>query len=405
MSPDFLVIGAGVVGISIARELRRRFTASVLVIDKEDGPARHASGRNSGVIHAGVYYGAGSLKARLCVEGNRRLRAYCAEKNIAINAAGKVVVARSAEDLPGLDELHRRSTANGVNVTWLDQKSLTEVEPSARTVDKALFVRDTAVVNPLEVVQAMASDAVAEGVQFRFGDAWTGMGRDGNVLTSQGPISCGHLVNCSGLHADRIAHACGVGMEYRVLPFRGGYYSLSPRSAIAVRGNIYPVPDLRNPFLGVHFTRRADGTVIVGPTALPLLGREQYSGLKGVNGEDAVWQLRFLGSLFRRNVDHFRAVALRELVKATRPGFFREACGLVNGLRPSDLLPGKSPGIRAQLVNIESMELINDFVIRPGPRSTHVLNAVSPAFTCSLPFAEHVATQIDRASAEVGPHA
>lgn len=394
MSPDFLVVGAGVVGISIARELRRRFKASVLVIDKEDGPALHASGRNSGVIHAGVYYGAGSLKAKLCVAGNRRLRVYCEEKGIAVNRAGKVIVARSEADLPGLDELYRRSTANGVVVSWLDERALSEVEPSACTIGKALHVHDTAVVDPRSVVEAMAGDAAKEGVQLRYGCSWLGDGDCRQVRTSEGVIACGHLVNCAGLHADAVAHAFNVGGDYRILPFRGGYYLLSPDSDVRINGNIYPVPDLRNPFLGVHFTRRANGEVIIGPSALPLLGREQYEGLRGANTQDGVWMVRFLYNLFRRNVDHFRSVAVREMYKMSRIGFYGEARGLVHGLHLRDLLPGKRPGIRAQLVNTRKMELVNDFLIENGDRSTHVLNAVSPAFTCSLPFAEHVVEKI-----------
>ncbi|MGQ0658742.1 MAG: L-2-hydroxyglutarate oxidase [Chromatiales bacterium] len=395
MAPDFLVVGAGIIGIAVARELRRRHGGSVLVLDKESRAAQHASGRNSGVIHAGVYYGAGSLKARLCVEGNRRLRAYCEEKGIAINRAGKVIVARDETDVAGLEELHRRSTTNGVTVAWLDEQTLTDVEPSARTAGKALHVRDTAVVDAGHVTEAMAADAIREGVQFQFGCAWQGVQDHNSVRTSTGIIEYGHLVNCAGVHADKLAYAYGVGGQYRILPFRGGYYWLSKQSEIRVCGNIYPVPDLRNPFLGVHFTRRTDGSVIVGPTALPLLGREQYRGLNGASLQDSIWMIRFLASLFRRNVDHFRSVALRELLKACKPGFFQEARGLVRGLRQSDLVAGRDPGIRAQLVDTERMDLINDFIVEAGPRSTHVLNAVSPAFTCSLPFAEHVVGQIN----------
>jgi L-2-hydroxyglutarate oxidase LhgO len=261
-------------------------------------------------------------------------------------------------------------------------------------VSKALHVHDTAVVDPRVVTEAMAAEAVQEGIRFRFGCQWRGVDGQQRASTSGGGIAYGHVVNCAGLFADKVAHAYGVGQKYRILPFRGGYYRLNPGSVIRVRGNIYPVPDLRNPFLGVHFTCRADDEVIIGPTALPLLGREQYRGLSGVSWSDSVLMGRFLASLFRRNVDHFRSIALVELSKASRRGFFREARGLVHGLRYQDLLPGKNPGIRAQLVDTDKMELVNDFLIESGPHSTHVLNAVSPAFTCSLAFAEHVAEQI-----------
>lgn len=387
---DFLIAGAGVIGVAIARELRRRHRASVTVIEKEPSAGFHASGRNSGVLHAGVYYKAGTLKATLCVEGNRRLRAYCQEKSIPLNAYGKVIVARTESELPALKELYARSQANGVRVDLVDQQALKEIEPCAKTVQHALYVRDTAVVNPQRVMEAMVRDAQSEGVQFRFGCAWQGREGDGTVRTSSGPLSHGHFVNCGGLFADRIAHAYGVGLHYRILPFRGQFYRLRPESKLQVRGNIYPVPDLRNPFLGVHFTRRPEGEVTIGPSALPLLGREQYRGLSGATVGDGLTMLKYLIRLFGRNRDHFRSIALTEMVKLTRSGFYREAEALGVGFEMADLLPGKEPGIRAQLIDTRTADLLSDFVIEPGPKSTHVLNAVSPAFTSSLPFAEHV---------------
>jgi L-2-hydroxyglutarate oxidase LhgO len=326
----------------------------------------------------------------LCVEGNRRLRAYCRDKSIPLNDYGKVIVARNAAELAPLRELHQRAQANGVRVSLIDCASLRDVEPCAKTVEQALYVKDTAVVNPQLVMEAMVADAKQEGVAFQFSCSWQGSGERGSVLTSQGPIECGHFVNCAGLFADRIAQAYGVGSHYRILPFRGHFYRLSPESKLKVRGNIYPVPDLRNPFLGVHFTRRPDGDVTIGPSALPLLGREQYRGFAGATVQDSLTMLLYLSRLFGRNRDHFRAIAWKELTKTTRNGFFHEAEALGVGFIKADLLPGKEPGIRAQLIDTRTADLLNDFIIEPGPRSTHVLNAVSPAFTSSLPFAEHV---------------
>ena len=387
---DFVVVGAGVIGVSIARELRRRHRASVMVIEKEPSPGRHASGRNSGVLHAGVYYKAGTLKARLCVDGNRRMREYCFAKSIPLNENGKVIVARSHEELGVLRELHIRSRSNGVCVELVDTLALKDIEPCAKTVEQALYVKDTAVVNPQRVMEALVADAVEEGIEFRFDCAWRAREGQDIANTSQGRIAYGHLVNCAGLYADKIAHQFDVGRQYRILPFRGQFYRLRPDSKVQVRGNIYPVPDLRNPFLGVHFTRRPEGEVTVGPSALPLLGREQYRGLAGANASDGLAMIKYLLRLFGRNRDHFRSIAWKELTKISRAGFYREAEGLAVGFEPSDLLPGKEPGIRAQLVDTGKAELLSDFVIEPGPRSTHVLNAVSPAFTSSAPFAEYV---------------
>ena len=387
---DFLIIGAGVVGVSIARELRRRYGGRVLVIEKESSAAQHASGRNSGVIHSGVYYKAGTLKARLCVEGNRRMRAYCEGKALPMNTRGKVIVAKSSADHASLDELHRRAQANGVRASLIDAAQLHELEPHAKTVDRALFVEETAVINPRTVMETLVKDAVQEGVEFEYNRAWRGFTDSGSIMTSRGPLSYGHVVNCAGLYADRIAHACAVGTDYRILPFRGLFYRLHPQSQVQVRGNIYPVPDLRNPFLGVHFTRRPDEETIIGPSALPLLGREQYVGLKGANWREAVMLGRYLSRLLLSNPDHFRAIAWKEFVKMSRGGFYRDAAGLVTGLAQQDLMPGHHAGIRAQLVHVRTAKLLDDFVVEPGPRSTHVLNAVSPAFTCAFPFAEFV---------------
>jgi len=387
---DVLVIGAGVIGVSIARELKRRYGGRVLVIEKEASAGRHASGRNSGVLHTGVYYTAGSLKARLCVEGNRRMRIYCQANRIPMVDKGKVIVTRHERELPALLELHKRAKANGVRASLVDEAALRDIEPCARTVSQALYVLDTAVVNPQRVMDNMVAEAVREGVEFRYDSAWRAAGQKGSTETSQGRISCGHLVNCAGLFADRVARAYGVGLQYHILPFRGQFYLLRPESRVKINGNIYPVPDLRNPFLGVHFTRRPEGEVTVGPSALPLLGREQYRGVQGIALSDSVAMVGYLGRLFGKNRDHFRSLAWKELTKVSHRGFFREAEGLAYGLEPCDLLSGKEPGIRAQLVNTETAELLNDFVIEHSSGSTHVLNAVSPAFTCALPFAEHV---------------
>lgn len=387
---DFLVIGAGVIGLSIARELRRRYHARVIVIEKEPLPGQHASGRNSGVLHAGVYYKAGTLKARLCVEGNRRMRDYCVAKRIPLNDSGKVIVARSERELSALRELYARSQANGVRSQLVDARLLSEIEPCARTIEQALYVKDTAVVNPQKVLEAMVDDARREGVTIQTGCAWHRREGNDKARTSQGGFSYGHVINCAGLFADRIAWTYDVGRDYRILPFRGQFYWLRPESKVKVRGNIYPVPDLRNPFLGVHFTRRPEGEVTIGPSALPLFGREHYRGLKGITMQDGIAMATYLFRLLRRNQDHFRSIAWRELLKMSRSGFYREAQGLAIGLDAADLQPGKEAGIRAQLVHARTAELLNDFVVETGPKSTHVLNAVSPAFTSSLPFAEHV---------------
>ncbi len=398
LTADFLVIGAGVIGVSIARELRRRYGGRVMVIEKEAGPGLHASGRNSGVLHSGVYYQANSLKARLCVEGNRLMRRYCHEKGLGINERGKVIVARTSTELPVIQELHRRAQANGVKADLIDAQALREVEPCANTVHQALYVPDTAVINPQEVMKSLVADAEQEGVEFTYDCAWRGFDDLGVVSTTRGKVAYGHLVNCAGLFADRVAKAEGIGEHYRILPFRGNFCRLRDASPVKVRGNIYPVPDLRNPFLGIHFTRRPEGEVIVGPSALPILGREQYRGLKGATIGDGIAMVMYLVRLFGANPDHFRSLAWKEVVKMSYRGFFKEAAGLAVGLKRHDLQWGQHAGIRAQMINVTTAQLIQDFVVESGPKSTHVLNAVSPAFTSALPFAHYVVDSLKRAA-------
>ncbi|MBH0201865.1 MAG: FAD-dependent oxidoreductase [Nitrospira sp.] len=275
---DFLVIGGGVIGLSIAREIRKRRTdARVLLIEKEPSCGAHASGRNSGVLHAGFYYSPDSLKAKFTRLGNERLTTYCEEKHIPLNKCGKLVVAKDAADLPSLDELLRRGHANGIELQAITETEAKSIEPRVKTYQRALFSPRTSTVSPLQVVNAMQQDAVREGIHIQCGTAYRG--RDnGNVRTNRGSIDAGYVVNSAGLYADKIAMDYGFSEKYRILPFKGLYlYSDEPSGSI--RTNIYPVPDLRNPFLGVHFTITADGKAKIGPTAIPALWRENYEGL------------------------------------------------------------------------------------------------------------------------------
>ena len=275
MSADFLVVGGGIVGLSISRELKRRFSDSkVLLLEKEIDVGLHASGRNSGVLHAGFYYTADSLKAKFTRQGNQALTQYCELKHIPINRCGKLVVAKDVSDLPSLAELAKRGKANGVPLQEIDETEARRIEPRVRTFQRALYSPSTSKVDPVMVVQAMKRDATAEGIEIRASVAYLGKTKDG-VETSAGRIPTGYMVNAAGLYADRVARDFGFSEKYRVLPFKG-LYLYSDEPAGSVRTNIYPVPDLRNPFLGVHFTLTADGHVKIGPTAIPALWREQY---------------------------------------------------------------------------------------------------------------------------------
>jgi L-2-hydroxyglutarate oxidase LhgO len=395
---DFLIIGGGVIGLSIARELRRRRTdARVLLIEKEPSCGAHASGRNSGVLHAGFYYSPDSLKAKFTRLGNERLTSYCEEKRIPLNKCGKLVVAKDAADLPSLDELFRRGQLNGIELQPLTEAEAKSIEPRVKTYQRALFSPRTSTVSPLQVVNAMQQDALHEGIQIQCSTAYWGLANR-KVRTNQDSIQAGYVVNAAGLYADKIAMDYGFSEKYRILPFKGLYlYSDEPPGAI--RTNIYPVPDLRNPFLGVHFTITADGKAKIGPTAIPALWRENYEGFGNVNFREFVEVAsRGLGLLTGAGFD-FRRLAMEEIAKYSRSNMVLLASLLAEGVAERNYQTWGRPGIRAQLLDITKKKLEMDFVLEGDNRSMHVLNAVSPAFTCSLPFASYVCDHIDKAIA------
>ncbi len=394
---DYLIIGGGVIGLNIARELKqRKHGARVVVLEKEPDCGYHASGRNSGVLHAGFYYTADSLKARFTKRGNRLLTEYCDRKNLRINKCGKLVVAKDENDLDYLDELIRRGQKNEIELHEITEKEAKEIEPRVKTHQRALFSPTTSSVDPLEVMHAMKQDAIAEGVEMKTGIRY--ISRKGKtVTTSEGPIEAGYVINSAGLYADHIARDYGFSQKYRILPFKGLYlYSDDLKGSL--RTNIYPVPDLRNPFLGVHYTVTVDGKVKIGPTAIPAFWREQYSGLDNFYlSEFSEIIFRQLG-LFAFSGFDFKQLAFDEIRKYSKTHLVSLASHLLNtnGGRKSNHW-GK-PGIRAQLLDIEEKKLIMDFVLEGDADSMHVLNAVSPAFTCAIPFAEYVCDEIDRHS-------
>jgi len=393
---DFLIIGGGVIGLTIARELRRREpNARVVLIEKETFCGAHSSGRNSGVLHAGFYYTPDSLKAKFTRLGNERLTAYCEQKNIPLNRCGKLVVAKDASDLPSLDELVRRGRVNNIAIEELTEADAKRIEPRVKTHERALFSPRTSTVNPLLVVEAMQADAQQEGVDVRLATAY--VARDGHgVRTSGGTLEAGYVVNAAGLYADKIALDYGFSEKYRILPFKG-LYLYSDEKPGAFRTNIYPVPDLKNPFLGVHFTITADGKAKIGPTAIPAFWRENYLGLSNFKlGELVEVAGRGMGLLANAQFD-YRRLAVEEIRKHSRKKMVSLASVLAEGVEERNYRKWGRPGIRAQLLDITKRKLEMDFVLEGDRASMHVLNAVSPAFTCSLPFADYVCDHIDAA--------
>jgi L-2-hydroxyglutarate oxidase LhgO len=393
-NPDFLVVGAGIVGLAVAREIKIRWPdASVTVLEKEEEVALHSSGRNSGVLHAGFYYTADSLKARFSREGTRRWTEFCLDRGLAINRCGKLVVAKGPHELDGLAELKRRGDRNGVQLQEISAEEAREIDPAAKTHERALFSPTTASVDPSEIVRTLASDAMEAGIEIHFGTR--ARGRKGKVvLTDRMEYQPGYLINAAGLYADRLARAYGFGQDLDILPFKGLYLYGDPRG-VRPRVHIYPVPDLSKPWLGVHFTMGVRGEVKIGPTAIPAFWREHYQGWENFDLREAAAILTTEASLFLRNDFGFRNIALDEVKKYARSVLVRQGAELVEGMSMKTFRKWGRPGIRAQLFHRKDRKMLMDFFLEGDNRSFHILNAVSPAFTCALPFAEFVVDEVE----------
>jgi L-2-hydroxyglutarate oxidase LhgO len=391
---DFLVIGGGVIGLNLALQARRRFPdADVTLLEKEADCGLHASGRNSGVLHAGFYYTADSLKARLTREGNRQLTEYCLEHGLGINRCGKLVVAKTPDELPVLDELLLRARRNGVDLQPVSEAEAREIEPRVLTCERALFSPSTASVDPTAVMSSFVSEAKGAGIRILNGTRYLGSS-NGVVRTTQGKIGAGYVINAAGLYADKIAQDYGFSRHYRILPFKGLYLYANEQIA-PLRTNVYPVPDLRNPFLGVHHTVTLDGRTKIGPTAIPCFWREHYRGLGNFRLREFLDVIGRQTELFLRNDFDFRKLAREEMQKIYRPRIVALGAQLVSGIRPELYTRWGAPGIRAQLLDTRTRKLEMDFRMEGDDRSFHILNAVSPAFTCAMSFSEYAFQEIE----------
>ena len=392
---DFLVIGGGVIGISIARELKSRNPNSgVCILEKEHQCGLHASSRNSGVLHAGFYYTADSLKARFTKEGNQRLTKYCEVKNLALKKCGKLVVAQNESELVWLDELMTRARNNGVPLELITDEESQAIEPRAKTYQKALFSPTTASINPTELVKSLLSDAIQEGVQLKTNTQYIHRVGKSSIKTSNGIFEAKYIINAAGLYADKIGRDFNFSKDYRILPFKGLYlYSNEPLGALNT--HIYPVPDLTNPFLGVHFTITSDDKIKIGPTAIPAFWREQYQGWSNFNMPELTEIILRQAGLFLSSNFDFKALAFRELKKYSKPLLVSLATKLAKGVDIKHYRQWGLAGIRAQLLNIRKKELEMDFVLEGDKQSMHILNAISPGLTCALPFADYVCDQIE----------
>ncbi len=397
--PPLAIVGGGILGLAVAGSLHRRSPGlPLIVLEKESEVGRHQTGHNSGVVHSGVYYRPGSLKARLCVEGRGRMVEYLRKHSLPYEECGKIIVATAAAEIPRLQELRRRATENGVPaVTWMEPGELQRFEPAVTGL-AALRVPGTGITDYRAVARSLREELESDGVEVRREVRVEGgeVREEGIVLqTTSGPLEAMHVVNCGGLYSDRIARSLGGNPSVAIVPFRGEYYLIRTGRTDLLRGLVYPVPDPELPFLGVHFTRTVTGGIEVGPNAVWAMAREGYTKTT-VNPREVAWALTYPGFLrvARRELWTGAYEMLRSLDKAT---FLRDLQRLVPSLEERDLAPGGA-GVRAQAVT-SGGQLCDDFVIDEGPRSMHILNAPSPGATASLAIADYV---VDRLAASAG---
>lgn len=390
---DYLVVGGGIIGLTIARELKLRFPHdSICILEKEPDVAHHSSGRNSGVLHAGFYYTANSLKARFTKEGNQEMTRYCEENNLRINKCGKVIVANSSDEVEGLVELKKRAEKNGVELLWINKKEVELIDANIETYQRALYSPTTSSVDPKEVCQTLKKEIIKKGVEVICNTKYKST--SGNkVITNKGIFGYRYVINAAGLYADKVAKDFNFGEKYTIIPFKGIYLQYKANQ-IDVSTNIYPVPNLANPFLGVHFTKTVNNEIKVGPTAIPSLWRENYSGLQNFKVNELLNILYYEMKLFLKNSFNFRSLAIEEIKKYRKTHLINLSLKMVKKIDVRGFVQHKNPGIRAQLLNKETLELVQDFVVEGDHRSFHVLNAVSPGFTCAFPFSRYVVDQV-----------
>ena len=388
---DVLILGGGVVGLATGISLLQlRPALKVIIAEKEKQLALHASGRNSGVIHAGFYYSPDSLKAKFCRDGNKELRILAKKYDVLVRDVGKVVVTRNTEELSRLETLYQRGCANGVELEVREAKDLRSIEPLAVTYEKFLWSPTTAISDSKAIVDAMRQEFIALGGQIDFDMRIQLILANNEVRDATNTYNATHIINAAGAQADRISRSVGVGTEYAMLPFMGVYRATAEKN-LPLQRLVYPVPHPINPFLGVHFTLTLDHKVKIGPTAIPIAGREQYSFLNGWSARDIAQAVKGMSSLVRGDSHDFGAILKTEWPKVIQSMLVKESTELVPTAGAVKNWHRKPPGIRAQLVHLPTGNLVQDFVVKTLRNSTHVLNAVSPGWTSALPFGRWVA--------------
>lgn len=390
MKNTCVIIGAGIIGLSIAKALNdKNKDLKILIVEKDKKEATHSSGRNSGVLHAGFYYTTDSLKAKFTKDGNKAWTDFCEKRSLPINKCEKVVVAKNETEVASIKELYSRGVQNGVDVRILDEYELAQIAPNVKTYKKALYSPNTSTVDPNLICSVLKEELETSGVEFIFNNGYDSKTNEGIKLKDGQIIQVDTVINCAGLYADQIASDFGFGKQYTIIPFKGIYLKYTGKN-IPLHINVYPVPNLKNPFLGVHYTITVDGSIKIGPTAIPAFWRENYQGFTNFSLLEFLTIIKYEVKLFFYNAFGFRTLAVEEIKKYRKKHFVSLATSLTKNIDKSGFKEWSKAGIRAQLLNKETLELVQDFVVEGDNHSVHVLNAVSPAFTAALPFAEWV---------------
>lgn len=386
---NLVIIGSGVVALTTARQLLCKHKKHITIIEKEPSYGLHASGRNSGVLHCGVYYPNETLKARFCKVGSQMMRDYADDRGIKYKQHGKLILSTSDEDFVALKKLEQNAISNGIEYQIVKGKEMLEIEPFANPDAVALHCPTTAVINPKEVLASLVDELQAKGVEFKFDTEVLEL-RKNRVVTNRGIFNFDYVINCAGSYADKFAKQQDLATEFDLVPFKGIYLKLSRKDNYKIRSNIYPVPNIKLPFLGVHLTRTMDDEVYIGPTAIPAFGRENYGLLSGLNVAEAANVTKNLIKLYAQNTNNFRTLAHLEFSKYIKSNFIAAAKRLMPTVEECDIVATPKVGIRPQLVNTKTNKLEMDYKLAKTDNSLHVLNAISPAFTCSFAFAEEI---------------
>ncbi|MES2203912.1 MAG: FAD-dependent oxidoreductase [Pseudomonadota bacterium] len=390
MQSDYLIIGAGIIGLTIARHLQHRYPhRSILIIDKEVDVAQHASGRNSGVLHAGLYYANDSLRAKYCKLGAVKIKQYCEKKNIPLNICGKVIVAKNENEIDDLKQLYQRAVINGVNAQLIDEAALSIIEPAAKTTQHAIYSPETASFHAEAICLHLKDDLQNFGVKFQFNTQFQSRVDANTAQTNHGLIHYNTLINCAGAYADKIAKCYGFIENYTLIPFKGIFLYVENLAGNPLK-HIYPLPDKKLKLLGAHFSPEHNGRIKIGPTAVPCLSRENYSWLSNLHFNEMKEVLTAELHLLINNTFNFRELAMTEIKKQTKSGLMYHAASLVKDIRLFRCTSWGKPGILPRLYDIKKQEIVDDFIIQADTNSVHIINSVSPAFTASFAFSEDI---------------